>query len=274
MRTRRKTRVARLFPAYAQLIRAELGLVLVYRIRLILSVLTFVFPLVMMAAWMAVVDEEGEAAAWGSADVVSYYLVATVVYQLTSAWVVSRWDDEIRTGALSTKLLKPLNPVHHLLAAQLSSKVFLLVFMVPVMTAAVLITRVQLRPPSFAMAMAAAGSLLVGFVLNLSMNLAFAMLSFWTTRATTLFVAWSGLGQLFSGFVAPLPLLPGGLRRVASLLPFWGTLGLPVEIFSAKLGWEEIGAGMITSMAWTAVFLTICRALWRTGLRRYEGVGG
>ena len=117
--------------SYRALLLASWSTALEYRAQIVVWILSFIFPLVMMVVWLAVVEEVGPAAGWDRSDFISYYLAAVVVDYLTSAWVTWDWDEDIRTGNLSVKLLKPLDPIHHYTTNSLGWKVFILVVMLP-----------------------------------------------------------------------------------------------------------------------------------------------
>jgi ABC-2 type transport system permease protein len=120
---------------------------------------------------------------------------------------------------------------------------------------------------------AAAGSMLLGLVLNMMMQSAFAMIAFWTTQSSNVFGLVSGIGQFLSGYIAPLALFPEQFRQVANLLPFRSLVSLPVEMLMGKLSWAEIGFGYAVTLIWLAIFTLIYRLAWRAGLRQYEAVG-
>ncbi len=259
---------------YRVLLRTAWVTVLEYRAQAVLWLISSIFPLVMMVVWLAVVDEAGPlAGGWGSTDFISYYVGAALVYQLTGAWVVWDWDEDIRTGKLSIKLLKPLDPFHHLLSGELGWKILILIFFVPIMIIIAGLTHAITYPIALDMFVAFVLSVAGGFVLAMLMASAFGVLAFWSTQARNLYQLWFGVGQFLSGWIAPLALFPENFRQIASQLPFRSTLGLPMEILMGRLTWPEIGFGFGVTLVWCLIFLIIYRVLWRLGLRRYEAVG-
>ncbi len=258
---------------YRALVKASWATVLEYRAQVLLWIVSWLFPLIMMAVWLAVVDQVGPTAGWNKSDFISYYVAATVVNYLTQAWIVYDWDNDIRKGDLSVKLLKLLDPFHYHLTNQLGWKLFFLAFVVPVVAVVVWLVptiRYSSSPATWA---AAIVSVVAGLMLNMLMSSAFAMLAFWTTQARNLYLLWAGAGQFLSGWIAPLPLFPGGFRQVADLLPFRISLGFPVQALMGQLSWAEIVSGLALAAAWSIFFLVAYRLLWRMGLRRYEAVG-
>lgn len=258
---------------YRALIKVAWATALEYRAQALLWILTFFFPLIMMAVWLAVVDEAGPAAGWEKGDFISYYVGAAMVSHLTNAWILWEWDEDIRTGKLSVKLLKPLDPFHYYLNGQLGWKIFVVVLIVPPVAVVAWLLPAIHYPITLGLGVAFALSVVAGFALNIVMCTAFAMLAFWSTQVRNLYLLWYGIGQFFSGWIAPLALFPAGFRHVAYLLPFRSVLGFPVEILTGQLTRPEIGFGFTVTGAWILIFLIIYRFLWRFGLRRYEAVG-
>lgn len=259
---------------YRRLIAASWALALEYRAQGLLWILSFFFPLIMMAVWLAVVREAGPVAGWDAPDFVSYYVAAAVVEHLTSAWILWDWDNDIRTGDLSTRLIKPMDPLHHYISSLFGWKIFILLVLVPPVALAAWLLPVINYPLTLARFVAFALALVLGFAMSIAMSVAFAMISFWSTQTRNLYSLWLGVGQFLSGWIVPLALFPPALRTLAAWLPFRATLGLPVEILMGRLTPAETALGFAVSLAWIAFFLIVYRALWSRGLRRYEAVGG
>jgi ABC-2 type transport system permease protein len=262
-----------LLRAYRALLRVAWETALEYRAQAFLWILSGVFPLVMMVVWLALVDEAGPVSGWGRADFLSYYIAATVVYQMTFSWSIWRWDEDIRTGGLSAKLLKPLDPVHHRLSEQIGWKLFFLFFIVPIVAAIALLSAEIDYPLSPGRLAAFVLAVAAGFALSNAMSTAFAMIAFWSTLSGNVYGLWIGVGQFLAGWIAPLALFPAWFRQVAAFLPFRTTLGFPVEILTGQLGGGEIAFGFAVSASWILFFTAAYRILWRRGLRRYEAVG-
>ena len=218
-------------------------------------------------------EEVGPAAGWDGSDFVSYYVGAAMVNRLTVAWLLWDWDEDIRTGTLSVKLLKPLDPLHHYLSGQLGWKILTLVFILPgVAVVAWLLPEIH-YPLTPTLGLALVLSVVAGLVLNTMMASAFAVLAFWSTQVRNLYSLWWGVGQFLAGWIAPLALFPASIRRVAYCLPFRSALGFPTEILMGQLTWPEVWFGFAVTSGWILFFLIVYRVLWRIGLRRYEAVG-
>ena len=62
-----------------------------------------------------------------------------------------------------------------------------------------------------------AALLVIAFLLSSTMATAFALISFWSTKSANLYMLWWGAGAFLSGWIAPLAVLPDGLRTAAEV---------------------------------------------------------
>jgi ABC-2 type transport system permease protein len=260
--------------AYRALLRAHIGVGLAYRARLTIWILSSLFPLLLMAVWLAVVDEVGPAAGWGRTDFVSYYAAAALLYHTTQSFLVWTWDDDLRSGNLSYKLLKPIDPFHQYLTQEIGFRAVVVAVLVPIL---VILTVVipdltyRISPFEWALVVVAAAS---GFFLNVMMSLAFCTIGFRTTQAANVYSLWWGAGAFLSGWIAPLALMPAPVAAAGQLLPFRSSMGFPLEILLDRLRPVEIAFGFTITLAWIVVFALLYRLGWRSGIKRFQAVGG
>lgn len=260
--------------AYRALTSAWLSVAMVYRAEVVLWLLSFIFPLVMLAAWLTVVAQVGPIGGFGRADFVSYYIAGTVVFRITQSWLAWQWAREIQSGDLSLKLIKPLHPFHQFVANQLGWKTFDLVVLVPTMIAVVLFLPgidYALDPLHL---LAFAASLVVGVTVNTLMTSVFGVIAFWTTQSRYIAELWYGIGQFLSGFIAPLALFPSAIQSLAFVMPFRYIVSFPIEILMGRLDWMGMAQGFGMGLAWVLANGMLFHLLWRRGIRRYEAVGG
>lgn len=262
-----------LLRVYKALLRAAFATALEYRAQIIIWLFSFIFPLVMMTVWLNIVDEVGPAVGWEKTDFISYYVGVLMVSYLTMVGINWDWDEDIRTGNLSVKLLKPLDPFHQLVVKIIGWKLFFIMLIVPLIAIAAWLLPAIYYPLTFGRVVVFALSIAAGFMLNILVGSTIGVLAFWFTQSANLWLLWYGVGQFLSGFIAPLELFPTHFREIAELLPFRSGLGFPMGILMGHLTWPEIGFGFIITGCWSLVFLILYRLLWHTGLKRYEAVG-
>ncbi|MEC0147130.1 ABC-2 family transporter protein [Paenibacillus alginolyticus] len=71
-------------------------------------------------------------------------------------------------------------------------------------------------------------------------------------------------------------MFPSWVEKTAAWLPFYGTVGFPVELLTGKLelGSSEIFHNFAIQLIWLIVLLVMFRFMWRQGMKKYGAVGG
>ncbi|MBN2798544.1 MAG: ABC-2 family transporter protein [Deltaproteobacteria bacterium] len=262
-------RCMRLVPA---LVRFSTARVMAYRAEMVIWILSASLPLVMLALWNAVAAE-GPIAGMGQGEMARYFAATLLVNQLTGVWIVWQLNYEIRTGLLSTQLLRPVHPLWHNAVWMMTALPIRALVMLPIL-GALLAWRPDLwvRPdplmlPVFALSVAMAWAL--AFLVQAT----FAILSFWLDQSIGLFGVWYSGWALLSGYVAPLALFPDWAQRPLRFSPFRAMLGLPVELLGGFVSPREVGLDLAVQAGWVLGALVLVRVLWRRGLRHYGAYG-
>ncbi len=123
----------------------------------------------------------------------------------------------------------------------------------------------------FAIFLSSAIRFLIGFE--------FGLLAFWTNRATAIYSLYEGIHLFLAGRLAPLSMFPSWVEKTAAWLPFYGTVGFPVELLTGKLelGSSEIFHNFAIQLIWLIVLLVMFvhvetrdEEVWRCGRMREE----
>jgi ABC-2 type transport system permease protein len=259
--------------ALPTLVRVGFAEAVAYRAELLVWVLSTSMPLIMMALWTAVAAD-APVGRFDEAGFVAYFLATFVVRQLNSSWVAWELNFEIRTGALATRLLRPLHPLVAYAIDSLASLPLRSLVALPV--AALLLAtkagdRLASDPASWALWIVAVAG---GWLISFFAGAAIGSVAFWTGSSTKLMEAWLALFFVFSGYTIPLALFPPALARIADLLPLRYQLGLPVELM---IGSHDVATGLrlvAIQWLWVATLCLVANVLWRRGLTRFGAFGG
>lgn len=264
--------IRRWIRAYPTLLRIGLSEAIAYRAEFVVWMLTTTLPLVMLALWTAVA-RDAPFGRFDQADFVAYYLAALIVRTLTGSWVVWEMNHEIRTGALSMRLLKPVHPfvaysAEHLAAIPLRGLLALPI--AAIMLAATDGGRLVGDPLLVAaLPLAIAGAWCITF---LSM-IVIGTLGLFVERSLAIFEVWLGLHAVMSGYLVPLELLPGWLQRASEWLPFRYMLGFPVELLIGHLDRAHAARALAIQWAFVAGLALLAARVWKAGVRRFEAYG-
>jgi len=229
-------------------------------------------PLIYLLVWSTAVGD-GAIGGMSRGDLVGYYLILILVNQVTYAqsnWTVG---DLIRYGDLNRILLRPLPPVYDALASEIAGKVVYLAFDIPVVGLLALVLRPELDLTLLG-TLAFIPALLLAWALRFFWGCCLALLAFWATRADALVSLQDALIFLLAGQVAPIVLLPGFLQSAAKALPFRYMLSFPVETLTGQISASALLNGFAMQAGWLALAVMLYGWIWRSGLKRYEAVGG
>jgi ABC-2 type transport system permease protein len=252
--------------------RACWNLILEYRVMVVIWILTIVLPLIMLAAWLSIA-EKGPVGGYDRTAFIAYYLAALVVRNMTGMWFIWEMDSDLRLGALSFRLLKPMDPIVHYMALALSSKPFRLMLLVPACIGALIWIpglNWAIDPLSLLLFIV---SMVGGWMILFLMQYTIGLSGFWITRTLGVNDAWFFTYSLASGYLVPLDLFPPTVREMLLYLPFRYTMSFPVEIFLGKLTRLETLQGIVLQWVWAGALFVVCRWVWGRGVRRYSAVG-
>ncbi len=241
------------------------------------------FGLVPLAAtlflWEAIYADKPAGAAIGAytlAQMVSYYLLVTVVDSITAVaeddWQIAA---DIKDGAVSQFLLKPLDFLAYRLCLYLSGRViYTSVALIPV-AFFLFFQREYLVGPAESLGwVLSLLSVLMAGLLQFFIAYTVALLSFWVLDVSTFIFIQFAFEFLASGHLFPLDILPDGLHRLLLWSPYPYLLYFPVGVYLGRIQGAELWQGFALQLAWVVVAFLIARFVWSRGLRKYTAVGG
>jgi ABC-2 type transport system permease protein len=245
---------------------------LAYRAEFLVWILTTTQPLIMLGLWTSVARLQ-PFAHYSSADFVAYFLAALIVRQLTGNWVAWQISEDVRSGAMAMRLLRPIHPFFAYAASHAAAIPFRSIIALPVAVILLISSgsgalttdpvRLALIVPSIALA----------WLITFALMFTIGALAFFLTQTMAIANLYFALYSLFSGYLMPLELL-GPVARVARWLPFRFMLSAPVELMTRPLHPDDVARLLAGQAAWAAITLATALIVWRRGVRRFEAVGG
>ncbi len=261
---------ARMSTLYAGLLRSELEAASAYRAQLVLGLLNWVVPLAFLALWRGAAST-GPVQGISGAEFSTYFCLLLVTTNLQLAFpVIFGFGHLVYSGQLSASLLRPLHPLHPVIARGLAEKTYQLPPLLMLIPLALWLTGGRVHADAGDWLIAATLTVLgtVGVVYLSAMS---AALAFWMTKAQGVQGLLVGAEWILGGIVAPIGLLPGGIGDVLRHQPLWFADGAGPEIL-AGIGRHSWWLAP-EAAAWVVALHLAYRALWRRALLRYEAVG-
>lgn len=259
--------------AAPSLLRVGFAETLAYRVEFIIWMLTTTLPLIMLGLWTSVAAE-APFAQFGQKEFVAYYLAALIVRNLTGSWVVWQISDEIRTGHISFRLLRPIHPFVQLAALHLSSVPLRGLIAIPFAVILLLSTGRELLITDPILLAILALSLVGAWLLSFFILVAIGAIAFFVDKAYAAVDVYLGVFAVLSGYMLPLALLPDWLETTAAWAPFRYMLAFPVELaIGFYPDYQHALIDLAFQWAWAAGAMLTCTVIWRAGVRRYEAFG-
>ena len=261
--------------AYPALLRIGFAEMVAYRAEFLVWILTTNMPLVMMALWHAVAAD-GPVGRFDQPQLRAYFLATLVVRIVTSTWMVWELTMDIRQGRMATRLLRPLHPLLAYSAQHLAAVPLRLLVVSPLIVLLVLATGDTGAPPLtdpvtlLILLAALAGAWLLLFLTMVIIG----ALAMFVDSALSVFELWLGIHFILSGYLVPVELLPGWAQTLTHVLPFWYSLGFPVETAVGLLDRGQALRALGVQWAYVAALLLGAVTVFRAGLRRFVAFGG
>lgn len=180
----------------------------------------------------------------------------------------------IQTGSIATELLKPIRFRGILLATDLGSVCFAVLFrFVPAVLVAIPLVGME-KPCSLPCFLAFLVSVCLGFLVLWTLNFIFQALSFWLINTWSLRTIKNVFVNLLSGSMIPLWFMPDWMQGVIRFTPFSSIYFEPVKIYLGQLTGMGIGLSFLRQACWIVVLAAVGEWIWRRGIRKLVIQGG
>lgn len=263
---------------YWQVVNIGIQNTLVYRVNFLARVLFGFIPLVaLLQMWRAICEGQGGAVAgYTFAQMVSYYLVRTIVDALTAVneddWQIAA---EIRDGLISQFLLKPIDYLGYRLCLFAAGRlIYSAVAVVPVALLVLWYRHEFMLPPDWATFGWFAVSVMLTALLQFFLSYTMALLAFWVLEVSTFIFIVYAFEYIAGGHLFPLDILPPPLFEALQWTPFPYQLFFPVHIYLGRVTGEALCQGLLIQAGWVVTAYLLARLVWSRGIRRYSAVGG
>src|SRR5436190_11092060 len=224
---------------------------LTYRFNFLARTLFGFIPLIaMLYVWRAIFTSKRHGASVGTytyAEMVSYYLLATIVDALTAVneddWQIAA---DIKDGNISQFLLKPIDYLAYRLCLFFSGRLtYLTVAVVPLAIFILCLRNYFVLPPDWASFGLFLVSITLTAMLQFFLSYTMAMLAFWVLEVSTFIFILFAFEYLASGHMFPLDILPPAMEKVLFFTPFPYQLYFPVSIYMGKTTGKDLIFGLL-----------------------------
>lgn len=208
--------------------------------------------------------------------VVSYIIIIQFIDILISSnGIESKIMSEIKEGELSKYLLKPVNYFVYNLSISIANKIL---YVAPVVVAFLLIELIFKKYivlfQNITYILFFIPALLIAFFIRYFIAVILGLIGFLLTEVSSLYIMTNRIILFLSGMLFPLIFLPAIILNIFSCLPFYYIAYFPAMIAIGNITYRQIILGLVLGGVWLFLLYGITVALWRSGLKKYESVGG
>ncbi len=229
---------------------------------------------VMPFIWLAVYGARDHIEGFSRGDIVTYFILIFLISLFATSHSADYIHRAIMKGDLNGHLVKPFPALLYHFMTENGYKVLAGGFGIIVFTIMhALFPAYVLLPSSSAALVLFVGFLILSRLHSFAIQAMVGLATFWLKETGALMQFRFVLERLFGGEFGPLSLFPASLQQFALALPFQYLYFVPVGIYLGKFTRGEIVHHVLFSSVWLAVYALIIFALWRRGLKRYDGVG-
>ncbi|HMJ90989.1 MAG TPA: ABC-2 family transporter protein [Candidatus Acidoferrum sp.] len=251
---------------------------LVYRVNFLFRACFGLLPLMaMISVWRTIyAGQEKDIGGYTLAQMISYYLVVTLVDMLTAVneddWQIAA---DIREGGISQFLVKPIDYMKYRLCLFLAGRaIYTAVALVPVALFIFFQRKYFVVPSDLATWGWFALSIVMTALLQFFLSYAMALLAFWVLEVSTFIFILFAFEYIAGGHLFPLDILPPTLAHVLNFTPFPYQLYFPVSIYVGRTTGAALYQGMMIQFIWVLLAYGFARFMWSRGIRKYSAVGG
>lgn len=226
--------------------------------------------------WRALYSGVESSAGLDQDQAVTYAVLAVLALQIRGVDRAASADSvlaHVREGSILYWFLRPVPPRRYYLIRAVGDQAYGLVWVLAGY-ATCLAVGVVSPPASAGAAAASAVSLLFGQITLYYLLLLVDLFCFWAVMNSSAVQILGFAQSLLSGAFAPLWFFPGWFIVMSAVLPFQGTLNVPLSLYIGRIPVGEAPFEIAVQMVWCVLLAGLTRLLWRRAAERVTVQGG
>lgn len=229
-------------------------------------------PLILMGVWLVV--SGSRTLALNQPQIVTYYLLTTIVIRLTQSWVAEDLTYIIREGRLSNYLLKPISFIYERIAKDQTYRLIRLISLIPFIMLAIIFNPFTLHISTQLSAwILFLLCIILGIIANFLIEVLVGLTTFWLGHAYGAFMLLFIVQELLSGVIVPFSLMPGWLQQLASWSPFYIQIGLPIDVLMGNKSFSQALPFLLIVIAWIGILALANVITYKKLIKLYTAVG-
>lgn len=226
-----------------------------------------------ISIWKAIYEEE-EVVGGVQFKMLITYIVLGFLLQSIFAMDDFLIENKVRSGLISSDLLKPINFRLYIFSYNIGTLVFkIFMQLLPALIVSVILFR-MLPPFSLTSAIYFVTSSVLGYLVLYNLNFLVWVSSFWFYWTFSLVTIKDAAIMIFSGALLPLWFMPKGLVDFIKLTPFDSIYFTPISLYLGQVPSDEIIFSIARQVIWILVLFGTGQLLWRSANKKLVVQGG
>jgi ABC-2 type transport system permease protein len=260
--------------AYLEFVRKSFQNNIVYRIDYFAGIInTLLIIFVNISIWKAIYEEE-EVFGGVQFKVLMTYIVLGFLIQCIFMMDEYHVESKVKSGLISSDLLKPISFRLYLFSYNLGTLFFRLVMqLLPTLLISIFVFKL-LPPFSLSMAIYFIISIILGYLVLYNLNFIIWISSFWFYFTFSLITIKDAAVMIFSGALLPLWFMPSWLVNYIKLTPFDSIYFTPISIYLGQMPEDEIIMSITRQGIWILILFCVGQVLWKAAAKKLVVQGG
>lgn len=229
--------------------------------------------LVNLSIWKAIYQEEESIGGIQFRMLMTYIILS---FLIQSIFMMDEYmiDHKVRTGLISSDLLKPISFRLYIFSYNIGALFFRIIMqLIPALIISVIFFGL-LPPFSAAMALYFVISVVLGYLVLYSINFIVWITCFWFFGTFSLVTIKDAAVMILSGALLPLWFMPQWLVEFIEMTPFKSIYYIPVSIYLGYIPRDEIFLNIIIQAVWVLILFAVGHVMWKTASKKLVVQGG
>lgn len=195
-------------------------------------------------------------------EMIIYILITNISALIYNFNSIHRIGQLVRTGKLTTILLRPLNIINESFSQYIGNKIFVYILSILI----ILFSNIKFKILSILYITST-------FIMYFYLTMLIASLGFFIFQTRPLQGLFNGIFYILAGVYFPLSLLPEKIYNIVKFNPFSLVSYVLANILENKLNHSQILIYLLVSILWIIIFRFFLIKTIKKGLDSYEGMG-
>lgn len=222
--------------------------------------------------WVAVYGDQKEINGFKQSDLLTYFLVISVLWYVIGGTVSRYLGNSIKDGGISSFITKPIHPIVRYIFIEQGWKLGSLILILPIFIVFLIVFDLKIPITSTEQVMLLISSSILGAAIFSLWDMIIGMGAFFIQNIEPLSRLNRILYMLLSGQVFPVILMPAWMSKLNNLFFYRYTFGLPADIIFTL---DELNLPFLFGMQflWLILIVIAFKIIYKLGIKRYEAYG-